>query len=240
VRAGVRAVASAQNASQAALDDCWNRIGVHGDRSCAELKRHIHCRNCPVFSAGARSLLDVPAPLGSDQIATEHFARPAHAEYAVSADTESVIVFRLGAEWHAIRTAACLEIADLRPIHSLPHRRNGAVLGVANVRGALLVCISLAIILSVSAQPDPAPAPSRRRAAVPRLLVARGTGGTVVFPVDEVQGTERFRARDLQDVPATVAQAKAAYTRGLIPLSDKTVGLLDEQRLFHAAERALA
>jgi chemotaxis-related protein WspD len=235
-------VASVQNTSQAVLDDCWNRIGVHGDRSCTELKRHIHCRNCPVFAAAARALLDVPAPAGSKQIATEHFARPEQAdpEYAVSADMESVIVFRLGAEWHAIRTAACLEITDLRPIHSLPHRRNGAVLGVANVRGALLVCISLARILGVTALPDPTPTQSRRRAAVPRLLVARGTGGTVVFPVDEVQGMERFRARDLKDVPATVAQAKAAYTRGLIPLNDKRVGLLDEQRLFHAVKQALA
>ena len=225
----------------AMLDDCWNRIGVRGDRSCAELLRHIHCRNCPVFSEAARTLLDVPAPAGSGRISTEHFARPAHSEpeYAVGADTESVIVFRLRAEWHAIRTAVCLEIADLRPIHSLPHRRSGAVLGVANVRGALLVCISLPLILGVTAQPDPKPAQSRR-AAVPRLLVARSTGGTVIFPVDEVQGTERIRAQDLKDVPATIARAKATYTRAVIARDDKTVGLLDEQVLFHAVEQALA
>ncbi len=38
-----------------AIDDCWNRIGVRGDGSCPELKRHIHCRNCPVYSAAAAS-----------------------------------------------------------------------------------------------------------------------------------------------------------------------------------------
>ena len=235
-------MASLKNVSQTALDDCWNRIGVRGDRSCAELVRHIHCRNCPVFSAAARTLLDVPAPAGSGQIATEHFARPAQTEsgYAVSADTESVIVFRLRAEWYAIRTAVCLEIADLRPIHSLPHRRDGAVLGVANLRGGLLVCISLAVILGVTVGPEAIPTQAQRRAAVPRLLVARGTAGAVVFPVDEVQGMERFRARDLKEVPVTVAQAQATYTQALMPLGDRTVGLLDEQLLFYTVERTLA
>jgi chemotaxis-related protein WspD len=235
-------MASVENMPQAALDDCWNRIGVHGDRSCAELERHIHCRNCPVFSAAARTLLDVPAPAGSGQTATEHFAKAEREELGIAAgaDTQSVIVFRLRAEWYAIRAAMCEEITDLRPIHSLPNRRDGAVLGVANVRGELLVCISLAVVLGVAAQPEAVPAQLRRRAAVPRLLVARGTTGSVVFPVDEVHGMERFRARDLKDVPATVAQAQATYTQALMPLGDRTVGLLDEQLLFYTVERALA
>jgi chemotaxis-related protein WspD len=71
-------------------------------------------------------------------------------------------------------------------------------------------------------------------------LVARGTAGAVVFPVDEVQGMERVRARDLKEVPATVARAQATYTRALMALGDRTVGLLDEQLLFYTVERALA
>lgn len=235
-------MASLNNMREIALDDCWNRIGVHGDRSCAELAGHIHCRNCPVFSAAARTLLDAPAPAGFRRSATEHFTRPAQAErgHAVASDTQSVVVFRVHTEWYAIRTAICLEIADLRPIHSLPHRRDGAVLGVANVRGGLLVCISLAVILGAAARPEAAAAQSRRRAAVPRLLVARATAGAVVFPVDEVQGMERFHAKDLKGVPATLAQAQVAYTRALMPMGDRMVGLLDEQLLFHTVERALA
>jgi chemotaxis-related protein WspD len=227
--------------SQITLDDCWNRIGVRGDRSCTELKRHIHCRNCPVFSMAARALLDVPAPAGFGQTATEHFARPTQAEpgHVAGADMQSVIVFRLRAEWYAIRTAACLEIADLRPIHSLPHRRDVAVLGIVNVRGELLVCISLTVILGATAQPEVTPAQSPRR-AVPRLLVARAAAGAVAFPVDEVRGMERFRTRELKAVPATVAQAETTYTQALMPLGERTIGLLDEQRLFHTVERALA
>jgi chemotaxis-related protein WspD len=224
------------------LNDCWNRIGVHGDRSCPDLPPHIHCRNCPVFATAARSLLDVPAPSDSRQLATAHFARPASAEagQAVGAETQSVIVFRVRTEWYAIRTAVCQEIAEARPIHSLPHRRDAAVLGVVNVRGGLLVCISLAAILGATAPAEGIATPSRRRAAVPCLLVARRAAGAVVFPVDEVQGMERFLTRDLRDVPATVALARASYTRALVPLGGRSAGLLDEPRLFAAVDRALA
>jgi chemotaxis-related protein WspD len=215
-------------------------MGVHGDRSCPELPSHVHCRNCPVFSAAARSLLDVPAPVGSQQAATEHFARPAQVEagHTVGADVLSVIVFRLRAEWYAMRAAVCLEIAAVRPIHSLPHRRDAAVLGVVNVRGGLLVCVSLAVILASAAGPE-TPL-TRRRAVIPRLLVARGAAGAVAFPVDEVDGMERFRVRDLKDVPATIAHAQQSYTEALMPLAERSVGLLDERLLFDTVGRKLA
>ncbi|HBP1772226.1 TPA: chemotaxis protein CheW, partial [Pseudomonas aeruginosa] len=35
------------------VDDCWNRIGVHGDKSCERLAEHVHCRNCEVYAAAA-------------------------------------------------------------------------------------------------------------------------------------------------------------------------------------------
>jgi chemotaxis-related protein WspD len=228
--------------SQAVLDDCWNRIGVRGDQSCAELVPHIHCRNCPVFSAAARTLLDVPAPAAFVQSATEHFARPVQAERddAAGADMQSVVVFRLRTEWYAMRTVVCVEIADLRPIRSLPHRRDAAVLGVVNVRGTLMVCISLPAILGATDSSEIVPASSRRRASVARLLVAWVGSGAVVFPVDEVHGVERLRTADLKAVPATVAHAQVSYTKALMSLDGRRVGLLDERRLFSKVEGVLA
>ena len=223
------------------LDDCWNRIGVRGDGSCPELERYVHCRNCPVFSAAARTLLDAPAPADFLNLATEHFARPAQdvAGHAAASDAQSVIVFRVRAEWFAIRTAVCLEVADLRPIHPLPHRRDGVVLGVANVRGELLVCISLAAILGVMTPPEAQPKQTRRTVAQ-RLLVARGEASPVVFPVDEVQGVERFHARDFTAVPATLAHAQVTYTKALLSLGERSIGVLDEQLLFYTVERSFA
>jgi Magnesium chelatase, subunit ChlI len=43
-------------------NDCWNQIGVFGDGTCPELAKVIHCRNCPVYAAGGRSLLMLGRP----------------------------------------------------------------------------------------------------------------------------------------------------------------------------------
>ena len=145
----------------ARIDDCWNRIGVRGDRSCPELVEHVHCRNCPVYSAGAADLLDAEVPAGHLAERTAHFAEPANAE---SGEMRSVVIFRVAAEWLALPTALVVEVANLLPIHSLPHRSNGAVLGVTSVRGELLVCMSLRQVVGAEmvAVPSAPAAPALR------------------------------------------------------------------------------
>ena len=46
-----------------ALNDCWNQIGVmRAIAPVAKLKTVIHCRNCKVYWAAGRSLLERNAP----------------------------------------------------------------------------------------------------------------------------------------------------------------------------------
>ena len=49
-----------------AIDDCWNRIGVYGDKSCERLREHVHCRNCEVHAAAAVRLLERYATVHDD------------------------------------------------------------------------------------------------------------------------------------------------------------------------------
>ncbi len=221
--------------TRAGLNDCWNKIGVRGDGSCPELERHVHCRNCPVYSASAAKLLDADLPAGHLDEWTGHFAG---AQQAGEAGTQSVVIFRIGAEWLALPTAVFKEVATLRAVHSLPHRRNGLVLGLTNVRGALLVCVSLGAVLGLEQAPetrkDQAPALPRR------LLVISREGSRLVFPVDEVHGIYRCQPRELKAVPATVAKATATYTKSVLTWQDRTVGCLDDQLLFHTLNRSLA
>src|SRR5687768_8969632 len=154
--------------NRAFVTDCWNSIGVRGDRSCPELKQHGHCRNCPVYSAGAAALLDGDAPDGCLAEWTSHFAKPG---VAADTDTRSIVIFRIGAEWLALPTSVVVEVADVLPVHSLPHRQNGAVLGLANVRGQLLICVSLGQVVGV--EPSTTSTTARRRTAHKRLLVIR-------------------------------------------------------------------
>lgn len=219
----------------AIVKDCWNVIGVRGDASCAELTAHVHCRNCPIYSNAAANLLDGEPP--ADYIA--HWTEQARKHKGAAERAElSVLLFRIGSEWLALPTGVLAEIASVRPVHSIPHRRNGVVLGLANIRGTLLVCISLRDVLSVDTAAPAEPIKTGYVAA--RFVVIQRDGQRVVCPVDEVHGIERFSARDLGSVPATVAGAASRYTRAVLTWQAKTLGLLDEHALFQAVNRSLS
>ncbi len=219
---------------RAVIDDCWNRIGVRGDGSCPELTQYVHCRNCPVYSAGAADLLDADAPASYFADRTAHFAEPAH---AVEVGTRSVVIFRVASEWLALPTSVVTEVANLLPIHSLPHRPNGVVLGLASVRGELLVCVSLSHV--VGAQAPPTAVPKSGGTAYRRLLVIGREGVRVVCPVDEVHGIHRFHPRELKEIPTTVAKATITYSTALLPWQGHSVGTLDDQLLFYTLTRSL-
>jgi chemotaxis-related protein WspD len=215
-----------------AVANCWNSIGVHGDSSCAELRQVIHCRNCKVYSSAASNLLD--AEPSSDYIA--HWTRQASRKRDVAERaTVSVLIFRIGNEWFALQSTSLTEIAGMRRIHSIPNRRNGIVLGLANIRGELVVCVSLRGILNIE-DAEQTDANDQRR----RLLVIHRDGASTVCPVDEVHGIERFTTRDLGALPATVSGASARYTCATLSWSERTVGVLDERMLFQAVARNVA
>jgi chemotaxis-related protein WspD len=217
----------------AAVKDCWNLIGVRGDASCAELAVHVHCRNCPIYSSAAARLLDSEPPADYVRAWTQQTRQ---ARNGAERAPVSALLFRVGAEWLALATNVLTEIASPRPIHSLPHRRGSVVLGLTNVRGALLACVSLRDLLGIAAGAAPDDKPGR---AVERLLVMQRDGVRAACPVDEVHGVERFLERDLGAVPATVAGAESRLTRSILTWQRRTVGLLDEQTLFKAVERSL-
>lgn len=222
----------AESAAAAPLDDCWNRIGVRGDRSCPVLAEHGHCRNCPVHAAAAVRLLEAAPPAGYLDEWTRHFAREEEDE---AARTGTVVIFRLGREWLALPTGLFREIAPLRAVHALPHRRDGIVAGLVNVRGELLVCVALDRLLAV----EPADAEAAR-GRHPRLLVIGRKAERVVFRADEVHGIHRFDPRELQETPVSLARGTAVYTTAMLPWSGRAVGCLDERRLLQTLNRALA
>lgn len=214
---------------------CWNGIGVRGDRSCEELVRHVHCRNCPVYSSAARALLDRACAPGDVAEWTSHFAQPKHDDRE---GRQPLMIFRADSEWLALAAHVIVEVADLRPIHALPHRRGGVVLGVANIRGELLICVSLARLLkcdAVSTSPPIGSAP-----ALKRLLVVRLGELRFACPADEVHGLERVATRQLTPLPATVAKASVRHAKAVLSWNGHSVGVLDETLLSSTLSRSLA
>jgi chemotaxis-related protein WspD len=232
------------------IDDCWNRIGTRGDGSCPKLAEHSRCLNCPVFEDAAARLLDRPVgdiELGqsaasvpnalSREPASAALNEPAAVETSAnSGATQSALVFRIAEEWLGLPTAALRQVDDIRPIHSLPHRRNRVVLGLVNIRGALTVAASLGELLHLDRTVSGKYESSNGYA---RMLVAAHRGEPVAFPVDEVEGVVRFPANSLLPVPTTLAHASASHARGVLAWRDRTIGLLDTDRVFESLARSL-
>jgi chemotaxis-related protein WspD len=211
------------------IDDCWNRIGIHGDRSCPLLVEHIHCRNCSVYSAAATRLLDRYALAVQDRAVVQSSILPGEIK------TRSIVVFRLGEEWLGLPTRCLVEVANLQTIHSLPHQRSRALLGVANVRGALVACISLVELLGLDTASGAAP--SGR--IMPRMLIVAAEGGPVVVPVDEVDGIHAMEEQLLDAASAPGEHATARFTQGVLQWKQRSLRLLDEQQVLSAVNRSL-
>ncbi len=212
-----------------AVDDCWNRIGVHGDKSCERLVSHIHCRNCDVHGAAATLLLDRYALTRDDAELVESHADDGR-------ERRSTLVFRLGDEWLGLATRSLVEVAAISPIHSLPHQRSMALLGVTNVRGALVACLSLGELLGLEkgggARGD--------RRVVPRLLILASQGGPLVAPVDEVDGIHGIPLDAVVDPGRSPDLAARQFAAGVVQWRGRSITLLDEGLLLQAMARSLA
>ncbi|MFO1418401.1 MAG: chemotaxis protein CheW [Methylotetracoccus sp.] len=210
---------------------CWRTIGTSGDRSCPELAHHIHCRNCGAFAIGAASLFDRPAP--SDYI--EDWTRwlTDETDERFDDDGTSICVFRLCAELFGLPTATLAGGAALRPWRRLPHRRTSGLLGLVNVGGDLMPCVSLHALLEAGESPDAA------KAQRGGLLIGGDSGQRFAFPVDEIVGIQRFPSARMHRPPATVARSSAALTSSLCETEPGTVAILDAQRLRQRIEDLL-
>jgi chemotaxis-related protein WspD len=211
-----------------AIDDCWNRIGIHGDKSCPLLTDHIHCRNCAVYSAAATRLLDRYALQQDDRAQISSAVE-------VEVKTRSLLMFRLGEEWLGLATRSLVEVAPLQAIHSLPHQRSRALLGVANVRGALVASLSLVELLGL----DGVSSVASGSRVMPRMLIIAAHGGPVVVPVDEVDGIHAIDERILDAASRSGPQANAKYTRGVLQFNGRSLRWLDEEQLLSAVTRSL-
>jgi chemotaxis-related protein WspD len=227
------------------LNDCWNRMGVMGDRSCPELKTVIHCRNCPVYSAAGRSLFDREPPSGylkewTDILAetpAEQSGGNGNGAIVRTTETISIIIFRLGHELLALPVKLLQEVTQPCVIHTLPHRSNDLFLGLVNIRGETLLCASLSHLLG------PEPISNTSHAVNPinstRMVVAGREENKWVFLVDEVLGIHRFHPSELKDAPVVIKKSAEAYTKGVITWQDNKVNYLDSELLFYTLNQRI-
>jgi len=218
------------------LDDCWNRIGVFGDRSCPELLNCVHCRNCPVYSAAGRSLLERLPPgdylqewttvLAETKRGSESSTLSADGSVVRSDQSLSVMIFRLAGELFALPVGVFLEVSSPFVVHSVPGRSNQLFLGMVNVRGEIMLAASLTNLLGLKVEPI-----SGQQSAG-RMAVAGTPEGKWVFPIDEIYGIYLFNRDDVKPAPVVISNADRSYTCGVFQWQNRSVALLDPDRIF--------
>ena len=210
--------------------DCWRRIGTGGDLSCAELVRHVHCRNCPVFVEAAADIGRREPPMGYTDSAIELAALPVLA----ASRPETALLFRFGKEWLAIETRHVTEVAAFRFIHRIPHR-GGLVAGLVNVRGQLLLTVHLRELLQISASDDV----SRPNQAA-RTVVIGDAAQRWAFVADEVSGMVSFNPLERLPAPANLPVTLTGITIGTIASSSRRALLLAGPALFELLQQRVA
>ncbi len=211
------------------IDDCWNAIGVRGDRTCPRLAEAVHCRNCPVYADAGRALFNRSPPEG---YAAEWADRLAAPEPPRAGETHPVVLFRVGEEWYALDVRVAVEVAPHRPVRRVPHQSDRVLAGLVNIRGELQLAVSLPHLLGTSDAPADAAGDVNAR-----LLVIEQAGARWVLLVDAVEDLYYAPAEALTGLPATVAVGNRVFTRSVFAWGRHSVGYLDADRLFAALRR---
>jgi chemotaxis-related protein WspD len=224
------------SAELSVVNDCWNRIGVRGDRSCPELKSAIHCQNCAVFGAASQAFFDRPQLSDYRSELTKLVAEPPRARQSAS---QPVVVFALGEELFALDTRRFVEVTGPRRVHKVAHRSNRVFSGLVSINGQLELCFSLANLLNVekrnAAAAGAASAPDDARLVV----IEDDKNRRWVFHADRVLGVERMPEAAFGEPPATVAQDTAGHVGSVIVWNEKRIGYLALESVFAALERSL-
>ncbi|RMH61553.1 MAG: hypothetical protein D6678_02920 [Zetaproteobacteria bacterium] len=202
---------------------CWRREGVWGERSCDRLAGLRHCRHCPVFHQAGQEVLNRELDASEVRRRTEDVARPLDVRLVGG---ESLLVFRLGAAWLGLHAAACARVEGMVALHPVPHMRDTLLLGLANARGVVCLCLDLARMLGLRA--DPGDARGRR------LVRLRWAPGDLAFVADEIAGMQRFHASALEGLPDTLSDEQRRWLRGTYHWRGQHIAVLDDTRLKQA------
>ena len=222
----------------AEIEDCWNTIGVWSVQTvrCNKLEKVIHCRNCDVYSAAGRQMLERRIPEDYENTWAEIYREDKQQRLI---GTESVTIFRLGHEWMALPTSSIQEITDVCSVHSIPHKKTNILRGLVNIRGQLRICVSLGTLMDIDKAESYSGKDTKER-IYERMIAINHNGDQYVFLVSEVKGTHRYHPQDLKSPPATLSQAAGTFTRGIIIHDGIEVACLDEELMFYSLEKKLS
>ncbi|MBI1182336.1 MAG: hypothetical protein GC201_17480 [Alphaproteobacteria bacterium] len=214
------------------MDACWQSIGIQGDRSCRELRAHIHCRNCPTFKDAARAFLDrSPEADYIDEVTGLNTNMSGGGQAGEGG--APVMIFRLGEEWHALPVRVIDHIHPPSPVRKVPHRLKAGFRGLAAIDGQIELCMSLHAVLDIESNAG------ERNDASRRWLMLKMGGERWIAPVDEVKGVARVHRAQLQPLAATLERSPDPACTGVFQSDGLRVSLLAPDPLLRRFRASL-
>ncbi len=204
------------------MKKCWNDIGVFGLAICDDLNIYGHCRHCPKYSEGGRSLLDREIPGGLIDEWTEKLTK---GKKELADSYQSLVVFKINGELLAMPSSGFQEIISVRQVHTVPFRSDKVFRGLVNVNGELLLCINSAGFFGFNNIPE-------EKNPNPVMAVLKNDQERYVFEVDSIVGVVQIYPASITNAPSTVGKSPKAFTRGIFKLKENDVGIIDEVKLF--------
>ena len=140
--------------------------------------------------------------------------------------TQQVLTFELGSETYGVEILRVREIRGWTPVTKIPHAPSH-VLGVLNLRGSIVPVVDLRMRFALER------AEYTKVTVIIVLSVNAAAGrreiGVVVDGVSDVVDVDAANVRQAPDLGSSFA---TEYIRGLVPVANRMVVLLDIDRLI--------
>lgn len=139
-------------------------------------------------------------------------------------DSLSMLLFRIGEEWYAIRVTDVREIFQEYDVTALPCTPE-FILGVTNVRGEILSVTDPAVLTGLGRI-------SGMDGAQPPAVVVTSKGVTTALVVDEIGDIVEMPNTSVEPPVSMIDRAQAAFVEGSVFIDGMMVGLLDADKVL--------
>lgn len=190
--------------------DCWNRIGVWAKegRSCPELEKNFHCRNCLVYIRAGRQKLNQPVPDDYDMAWIETWLTKKN--NVTLFQQQRLLIFRLGDDYFSLPLIQIREVLALKEPTQLPHTNHTVLRGLTHVRGEVCLYISLCGLLSMAQVSIHGDIEGKR------LIYTSVAEQAMVFAVESIYGIITYHDDDLQPLPDSLHAQQRQLSKGMI------------------------
>ncbi|AZN70836.1 chemotaxis protein CheW [Georhizobium profundi] len=141
-----------------------------------------------------------------------------------------LIAFRIGDQEFCVDIMSVREIRGWTPATALPHSP-GFVLGVINLRGAVLPIIDLSSRLGMKAAD-----PTARHV----IIVAQVHKKVVGLLVDAVSDILSVTSQNIQPTPEVSSELDKSFARGVLAIEGRMICLIELEALFKSSESEAA